>query len=175
MRSFKLIHTAFKHEAKPIIEFFKLQCIETKPCKLYLGGDIVLIVSGMGSKNTLHVKSVYERYSIEKALNVGIAGCKDRSKEIGSLFTCVQEISGIEFASLSSVDEPLCSDEGLKSTLVDMEAETFVKVSREFLHIDDIYVLKIVSDYLDITIPKKEFVWKIIEKNLRSISEVVTS
>lgn len=169
-----LIHTALKHEAKPIIEYFKLQCIQTKPYKLYLKNDIILAVCGIGAQNTLHLKSVFQNYKIKKAINVGIAGCRDKTKKIGSIFTCKQKISDFEFESLTSVDEALFSDENLKTTLVDMEAETFLHLSQNFLDEDDIYILKIVSDYLDTTIPKKEFVWKIIEKNLTSISAIVT-
>jgi len=157
-----------------VIEHFRLQCIQTKPYKIYLKDDIILVISGMGVKNTLRVKSVFERYTIKRAINVGIAGCKDKKIKIGSIFCTNKELEFIEFASLTTVDRAVESARDLKTTLVDMEAETFLHVSQEFLHVEDIYVLKIVSDYLDATIPKKEFVWKIIKKNLKSISAVLT-
>ena len=169
-----LIHVALKHEAKPLIEKFKLQCIQTKPFKVYKKDHIILCVCGMGYKNTLHVESVFKEYPITKAINIGIAGCKDKSVEIGSLFTCNHHLADIEFASLTSVDAPLDSADSLKTMLVDMEAKTFLHVSQKYLHVRDINILKVVSDHLDTTIPKKEFVWKIIEKNLKSISQIVT-
>ena len=175
MKKMILIHTALKHEAKPIIEYFKLQCIETKPYKVYNKDNIVLIVTGMGAKNTLHVESIFGKYDIQKAINIGIAGCKDKSVDIGSIFCTNKQLDSIAHATITTVDLPLSSSENLKTTLVDMEANIFIDICQKFLHIDDIYVLKIVSDYLDTTIPKKEFIWKIIEKNLKNISQIVTS
>jgi len=169
-----LIHTALKHEAKPIIEYFRLQCIQTKPFKIYIKDNIVLIVSGMGKENTLHVKEIFKSYSVKRAINVGIVGCKDKKIEIGSLFCTNHKLDFINYATLTTVDAPLDSDENLKTALVDMEAEIFISTCKEFLDIKDIYILKVVSDHLDTTIPKKEFVWKIIERNLKSISKVVT-
>jgi len=173
MKFYTLIHIALKREAKPIIEYFKLRCIQSKPYRLYVKNDIVLIVSGMGAKNTLHVESIFERYSIKKAISIGIAGCKDRQIEIGTMFCTNQKLEIIDYASLTTVDKALDCDKNLKTTLVDMEAEAFLHISQKFLHAEDIYVLKIVSDWLDTTIPKKEFVWKIIKINLKSISAVV--
>jgi len=169
-----LLHVALKHEAKPIIEYFKLQCIQTKPYKIYKKEDIILSVCGMGMENTLHVKEIFQKYEINKAINIGIAGCKDKNIEIGSLFCTNHKIDFINYADLTTVNEPLDNKKKLKTTLVDMEAEHFISTCKEFLDIKDIYVLKVVSDYLNTTIPKKEFVWKIIEKNLKSISKVVT-
>jgi purine-nucleoside phosphorylase len=169
-----LIHTALKHEAKPIIEYFKLQCIQTKPFKIYEKDNIVLAVCGMGRENTLHVKEVFKKYEIKKAINVGISGCKDKTVKIGSIFCTTHKKENIEYSTLSTVDEPLDNPEDLKTTLVDMESEHFISTCKEFLDINDIYILKVVSDHLNTSIPKKEFVWKIIKQNLKSISQVVT-
>jgi len=174
MKKYTLLYIALKQEAKPIIEYFKLQCIQTKPYKVYKNNDIVLTICGMGKENTLHVKEVFKKYDISKAINIGIAGCKDKSIEIGSLFCTNQKLDFINHESLTTVNKPLDDKKNLKTTLVDMEAESFISICKEFLDIKDIYVLKVVSDHLDITIPKKEFVWKIIERNLKSISKVVT-
>jgi len=164
-----LIHTAFFAEAKPIIESLKLQCTQRKPCKVYQKDGIVLVVSGMGAKNTLHVKELFETYDIKKAVNIGIAGCKDTSMEIGSLVCTTHQRDGMYFESISSLDAPCSDKEKLSTVLVDMESETFLHVSKKFLDKSDIYIFKIVSDHLDTTIPKKEFVWNIIEKNLKKI------
>jgi nucleoside phosphorylase len=169
MQKITLIHTALFPEAKPIIECLKLQCIQTKPYKIYQRDDIVLIVSGMGCEKALHVEDVFKRYEVKKAINIGIAGCKDKDIEIGTLICTTHDIAGMRRENLTSVDAP-CSDRTLlRTTLADMEAETFLHVAQQHLHVEDIYIFKIVSDYLDTTIPKKEFVWKIIEKNLSSI------
>ena len=174
MKHKTLVHVALKHEAKPIIEHFRLQCIQTKPFKIYEKDDIILAICGIGRQNTLHVKEVFKNYKIEKAINIGIAGCKDKTVKIGSIFCTTHQIEDIEYTTLTTVDEPLDNCENLKTTLVDMEAESFISTCKEFLDIKDIYILKVVSDHLDTSIPKKEFVWKIIEQNLKSISRVVT-
>lgn len=175
MNKYTLLHVALKQEAKPIIEYFKLQCIQTKPSKIYTKDNIVLLISGMGGEKTsLHVKDIFKKYDIDKALNIGIAGCKSRDIEIGSLFCVSHKLDFIKTASLATVDEPLEDEKNLKETLVDMEAAYFISTCKEFLDIKDIYILKVVSDHLNTKIPKKEFVWKIIEKNLQNISKVVT-
>ncbi len=171
---YTLIHTAFKDEAKPLVEYFRLKRIQTNPYRLYFSNSIVLIASGLGAKNTLHIESIFKQYDIEKAINIGVVGCKDESIEIGSLFCTNQKLDSIEYASLRTVDAPLDNDRNLEATLVDMEAKTFLSVSQKYLQVKSIFVLKIVSDHLDTTIPKKEFVWKIIEKNLKNISQIVT-
>jgi purine-nucleoside phosphorylase len=169
------IHSAFFAEAKTIIEFYKLQCIQTKPYKIYHKEHIILIITGIGKEKTsLYVNDILNKYDIVKAINIGIAGCKDKNIEIGSLFCTNHKLSFVDYADITTVDEPLDNSENLKTTLVDMEAEYFISTCKEFLDIKDIYILKVVSDHLNTTIPKKEFVWKIIEKNLKSISKVVT-
>ncbi|WP_024953840.1 hypothetical protein [Sulfurospirillum arcachonense] len=174
MRNYTLIHTALFAEAKPIIECFKLQCLQTKPYRIYLKNDIVLVVSGMGKEKTsLHVKDIFEKYTIKKAINIGIAGCKDESIDIGSLVCTTHKFENILFESLSCVDTPCEDREKLFTTLVDMESEPFLHVSKKFLHVKDIYIFKIVSDHLSATIPKKQFVWEIMEKNLESIKTTI--
>lgn len=175
MKKLTLIHCAFFAEAKPIIEHFKLQCIQSKPYKIYAKENIILIVSGMGQEKTsLHVKEIFEKYSICKAINIGIAGCKNQNIEIGSLFCTNHELNFINYASLTTVNKPLNDRTSLKTTLVDMEADSFISTCKDYLDIKDIFILKVVSDHLDTTIPKKEFVWKIIEKNLSNIKKIVT-
>jgi len=174
LKKYTVIYIALKHEAKPIIEQYKLQCIQTKPFKIYQKDDIVLVICGIGKQNTIHLKKVFKTYSVKKAINIGIAGCKDKSVAIGSMFCTNHKLEHMNYATLTTVNKALGTSENLKTTLVDMEAEGFISTCKEFLDIKDIYVLKVVSDHLNTSIPKKEFVWKIIEKNLKSISKIVT-
>jgi len=164
-----LIHTAFFAEAKVIIEHFKLQCLQTKPYKIYKKDNIILAICGMGAKNTLHVEGIFKDYNIKKAINIGIAGCKNSDIEIGTLACTTHRFKNIPFLDITSFDKPLNNTKNLDTMLVDMEAETFLHVSQKILHVEDIYIFKIISDHLDTKIPKKEFVWKIIDKNLKNI------
>jgi nucleoside phosphorylase len=168
MNSKTLIHTALFCEAKPIIEYFKMQCLQKKPYRIYNKNDILLIVSGIGAKNSLHVKDIFEKNHIKKAVNIGIAGCKEESVPIGTLFCTNQRLEGIEYATLCTVDEPLDNKDKLETMLVDMEAKSFLHVSEQFLGDENIFVFKVVSDYLDKTIPSKEFVENLIKNSIKS-------
>jgi len=167
MNRYTLIHTALFVEAKSLIEYFKMQCLQKKPYRVYKKEHILLIVSGMGEKNTLHVEGMFESFEIGRAINIGIAGCKDESIEVGSLFCVNRKLDNIEYANITSVSKPLNDKKKLKTTLVDMESKTFLNVCKNRLGAKSVFVFKIVSDYLDTTIPKKEFVEELIKKSIK--------
>ncbi|PLY09545.1 MAG: nucleoside phosphorylase [Arcobacter sp.] len=160
-----LIHTALQPEAQYLINFYKLkQDNSVQNFKLFFNDNIILIVSGMGKKNTIDsLNFVFENYSISKAINIGIAGCCDSSVKIGTLFCTNRLLPNINFAPITTVDTPLDSDENLETLLVDMESSYFKETCLKY--IKDIYVFKVVSDYLDITIPKKSFVIELIQNS----------
>ena len=169
MLDFKvLIHTALQPEAQYLINFYKLkQDISIQNFKLFSNDNIILIVSGMGKKNTIDsLTFVFENYQIAKAINVGIAGCCDNSIKVGTLFCTNRLLPNINFAPITTVDTPLDSDEHLETLLVDMESVYFKEICLKY--IKDIYVFKVVSDYLDITIPKKSFVIELIQNSFKS-------
>ncbi len=169
-----LIHTAFFAEAKAVVEYFRLQCLQTKPYKIYAKDEIVLVVSGMGEECRLVLEDIFEKYKFKRAINLGVAGCKDKGIEIGSIFCTTHDLGFIEMQSLSSSVKAVDDPRLLKSTLVDMESSVFTQISQKFLKKEEIFILKVVSDHLETKIPKKEFIWKIMKKNLKNISRVVT-
>ncbi|MCF6173108.1 MAG: nucleoside phosphorylase [Campylobacteraceae bacterium] len=168
-----LMHTALFAEAKPLIEHFKMQCLQKKPYYIFAKDDMILIISGIGAKNTSILKEVFNKYQIKKAINIGIAGCKDKNTQIGKLFCTNHKLNFIKFATLSSVDKSVNNTKEIDTMLVDMEAQSFLQICEKQLDLKDIYILKVVSDHLETKIPKKEFVWNIIEKNLQNISKIV--
>lgn len=164
-----LIHTALLTEAQPLINFLKLK--QNISLNLPNGNKIffddnenyILIVSGIGKENTIKsLNFVFENFKISKAINIGIAGCSDASIKIGTIFCTNKLLPNINFAPITTVDTPLESDEDLETLLVDMEAKYFLEYCKE--KVNDIYCFKIVSDHLDIQIPKKSFVIELIEK-----------
>jgi nucleoside phosphorylase len=165
------IYTALLPEAQSIINFLKLSQktdILNLPNgnKLFIDKDekYILIVSGIGKENCQKsLQFIYENYKIDKAINIGIAGCCDSSIKIGTLFCTNRLLPNINFAPITTVDEPLDNDEDLQTLLVDMEAKYFLEVSKNYCK--NIYVFKIVSDYLDSQIPKKSFVIELIENS----------
>ncbi|MFK5880724.1 MAG: nucleoside phosphorylase [Sulfurospirillum sp.] len=167
MSSYTLIHTALFAEAKAIIEHFKMRCLQKKPYRIYTKDTIMLIVSGMGAKNVIHVEAVFERFKVRKAINIGIAGCKNTDIKIGSVFCVNQKLRDINFADITSVLKPLNDQAKLNTTLVDMEAKSFLQICNKELHSGSIFVFKVVSDYLDTTIPKKEFVEELIKQSIK--------
>ncbi len=72
-----LVHTALFAEAKPIIEYLKLKFITKKPFRVYKSKNVILVVTGMGDKTFL-LKEIFKDYQIDRAINIGIVGCKDK-------------------------------------------------------------------------------------------------
>ncbi len=173
MNRYTLIHTALFNEAKPLIEHFKMQCLQKRPYRIYAKNNIMLTVSGMGAKNSLHVEDVFERFEIDRAINIGIAGCKNENIELGSLFCVNQKLDDIEFTDITSVSKPLGDKSRLKTTLVDMESKTFLDVCEKRLDAKSIFVFKVVSDYLDTTIPTKEFVENLMKNSIKKWEKYV--
>ena len=160
-----LIHTALVAEAKPIIGHFKLTCKAKQPFNLYENEHIALIVSGMGSQNSkealLYALSLYEPCV---AINIGIAGCVNRSVAKGTLFCTTHEGLGMPFASCSSYDGAVQKALHVKTTLVDMEADTFLQTVPKTIKT---YVFKVVSDHLEDTIPSKTDVGNWVTKSIK--------
>lgn len=160
-----LIHTALQAEAQYLINYYKLKQNDSiQDFKLFSNDNIILIVSGVGKEKTKNALNYcFENFQINKAINIGIAGCCDSSIRIGTLFCTNRLLKNINFASITCVDEPLSCDENLETLLVDMESAYFKEIVSKY--IDDIYIFKVVSDYLDTTIPKKSFVIDLIQKS----------
>jgi len=86
-----LIHTALFFEANPIIQYLKLHFVTKKPFKMYQNDKYILIISGIGGQNTIKALGyVYEKYAINYAINIGIAGTKDKQLKIGDLIVANQ-------------------------------------------------------------------------------------
>lgn len=163
-----LIHTALYPEAKPIIQYFNLVQNKTyEPLKIFENDQYILVVSGMGqSKTNQTLPFVFEHFCIKKALNIGIAGCKDKTIKLGSLFCINHSLKDIQTATLTTVDKPLDDASHLETLLVDMEAESFLQCARKNLSEENIFVFKVVSDHLSKEIPNKSLVYNSIKKSI---------
>lgn len=164
-----LIHTALPSEARPLIQTLKLQQNSFFP-KIYENDETLLIISGMGKSNTLKaLTDIFQDYTFERAINVGIAGCRDETYEIGTLFCTTHELwEGYE-GDITTVETPLDNKEALQTLLVDMECEHFLKVATKHLPKEQCMVFKVVSDYCNASIPKKSFVIELIQKHVQTI------
>lgn len=168
-----LIHTALLCEAQPLIQYLKLFKNKEFP-NIYENDQYVLIVSGIGKIATqMALELIFKTYKIHKALNIGIAGCKEETISIGTLCCTTHILNNIRYETLITHDKPLENKEQLSTTLVDMEANYFLKKCEAFLDKEKIYCLKVVSDYLSREIPKKQFVTDLIQKNIPLIKEIL--
>lgn len=166
-----LIHTALVAEAKPIIGHFKLTCKAKQPFNLYEGEGIVLIVSGMGSEKTkAALEYALSLYESKVAINVGIAGCVDKSIAKGTLFCTTHHHLGIPFATCSSHPKAVENALHVNTTLVDREAETFLQTLPQNI---EAYVFKVVSDHLETRIPSKADVGNWITKSMKAWEKYV--
>ena len=166
-----LLHCALLCEAQAFIEFYKLDTIEKK--RVFKNDTILLVVLGIGKEKTLHLKYFYEKYMISKAINIGIAGTNDTKIEIGSIYNCVNRSIKIPYLPLYTVEKPQISSNYDKASLYDMEGKYFFEISKEFLDEKDIYIFKVISDYLDGTILPKDIIKQMIKKNIKKIDEYI--
>jgi translation elongation factor EF-G len=163
-----LIHCALQSEAQALIEHFKLNKKQTNP-KIYLNDNIVLVVSNIGKQNTFKaLQIVFDNYKISKAINIGIAGCSDRNIQIGAFFCTNHKLPNIDCMPLQTVNNAQ-TNKTKNHSLYDMEAKYFENICEKYLTQENIFVFKIVSDYLDDTILNKEMVKQLIKKNIKNI------
>jgi nucleoside phosphorylase len=125
----------------------------------------------MGKENTTYsLEYIFKNYTIYKAVNIGIAGCSDTSIPIGQLFCTNQTLKDIPYIQLKTVSKTQTISKE-KSCLYDMEASVFANICLKYLDKKYIFVFKVVSDYLDDTIPTKEFVKQLIKQNIKSLEK----
>jgi len=154
-----LIHTALLCEAQTFIERYKLKKSNDKNVRLYTNEDILLVVSLVGKKNTIDaLEYIFTNYHISKAYNIGIAGTNDTSIPIGTLFCTNKILDNIPYIPLITVDNPQTKLlDSFEPVLYDMEGKYFLEIASKYLK-QNIYILKIVSDYLDNRVLKKDYI-----------------
>ena len=162
-----LIYTALLCEAQSLIEKYRLTQIDNNP-KIYQNKELLVVIGGVGGVNTTKtLETIYKRYTIEKGINIGIAGCGDREVKLGEVFCTNQKLENIRYKELKTVHNPQTTS-GDTQSLYDMEGSYFLEVSQKYLKNEDIFVLKVVSDHLNDTILPKDKVKKLIQNSLKS-------
>lgn len=172
-----LIYCSQSSEAQPLINFLKLtqnSNVQDLPegNEVYTSqdDDYLLVISGTGKENCQKsLEFIYKTYEISKALHIGTAGCSDSSIKVGTLFCTNRLLPNINFAPVTTVDQPLETDEDLETLLVDMEAKHFQEISKQYFN--DIYTFKVVSDYLDIEAANDDLIKKIIENSFDKLKK----
>jgi len=159
-----LIHTALLCEAQSFIEYYKLKKTNSTP-KIYQNQNILVCISGIGKEKTLlALEYIYENYPINKAFNIGIAGCNDTNISIGSLYCTNHALDQINFLPLITSNTVVTKSKKKETTLYDMEAKYFLEISEKHLKNDALFIFKIVSDYLEDTTLPKDLIKKYITR-----------
>jgi nucleoside phosphorylase len=172
----RYIVTALISEAKPIIDFLKLQKIDDKKFPIFSNKETTLIISGMGKVNSAIATTYLSLKSSDTIINIGICGATNH--KIGSLHKIKKIIDknsqkvihvSKEGESLICVETPQNNPNDFKNTLVDMESFGFFQAAKKFVNKENISIFKIVSDKISDTILTPQEVEKLIKPNLESI------
>lgn len=178
------ITTALQAEAQPLISYFKLKHLpDFRRFNVYVGDYFVLAVTGVGVLKASSVTAAvlaHTSFSFTGCLNIGIAGSETLA--LGELFRVNQisyptqklflypeaePVQGIKTAGILCVDEPLTKKGVLNEvfSLVDMESAGFFTAAQLFLNVNQIELVKVVSDYLDGWVTKEK-ITSLIEAQL---------
>ena len=170
----KAIVVAFYKEIEPIIKHYKLKKRDA-PFELFENEEIVVIISGIGKINSaIATTYILNNYDIDFIINFGIAGSS--YFKVGEIFL-INKINNNFYPDILyfhpfQESEIVCSEKIITNgdiKLVDMESEGFFKSSTKFLPLENIFILKIVSDNLVCFRPDNSFMKKIISPHLEKI------
>ena len=185
---------ALKAEAEPIINYYKLEQICDYDYPVYNRGDLTIICTGIGRENVRKVLSDYYSKMLEtknsQFINIGIAGGRKEECKIGQCFVIEKvfddksEIiyslnnffeSQNSSSHITTVSEPILDGGDKYHWLVDMEAHEICSVISGLDHLNNLFIIKIISDYMDVS--KKYFnskkVKDLVENNLLQIDTML--
>ncbi|MCB0333203.1 MAG: hypothetical protein KDD55_06860 [Bdellovibrionales bacterium] len=184
-----LIQTALRCEAEPFIQHYKLvQDDAVLPYKFFRGETTALLISGVGQEKaeaaTEWIFSLLSPSLIDLYVNLGIAGSV--THPIGTPVVCTTILNAetkeqfqlhspsdlkLPQGTLETHLTPVGSSECLlnQDSLVDMEAYFCLRAASQFLPLEKIQVIKVVSDALSDKKPTKEHVTQLLRGALPDI------
>jgi len=176
----KAIISAFYKEVAPIIKHYNLKK-ENSPFEIFKNDEIIVIISGIGKLNSaIATTYILSNYDIDFCINFGIAGSS--KFEVGEIFL-INKINknlypDILYAHPFKETYIECFDE-IKTNgnfnLVDMESEGFFKSATKFMPLENIFIIKIVSDNLVCFRPDNNFMDNLISPHLQNITSFIDS
>ncbi|MCH7612612.1 MAG: hypothetical protein IIB45_04560 [Candidatus Marinimicrobia bacterium] len=188
-----LFITALQAEAQPLILFYQLEKKQLNKKLFYFQkGEIVCLTTGVGAKNVRKRLSVFlEKMDNNNTIliNVGIAGGNSDHTEIGEMFLVNQimneennKVYDLEMLlktwlrelPLTTVNAGVVNGGKDYNGLVDMEAAAIVETSLQFIPIQRMVFLKIVSDYMDKVLDTPEQVYPLMNIQLPEISKITS-
>ena len=185
----KLIITALQDEARPFIDRFNLSK-DKNQSDLHIFSDETcsLLITGVGVdrvKSTLPIflKRIPD-FDNTILFNIGIAGGHPDKTEIGKVYLVnkvtddetfdkyslmIPAANGFNTMALTTVEKGITSGHVGYEGLVDMEAAIIIPTVINYLNIDKIAVIKVVSDHMDIADWFSLDIYKMIQSQLNSI------
>ncbi|MBD3840455.1 MAG: hypothetical protein IE909_00980 [Campylobacterales bacterium] len=169
-----LIHSALQCEAQIFIEKLKLRKISSNP-KIFANNSHIVLISGIGKENTVSaLTNLFNSHKIDRAINIGIAGCNDFEVSIGSCFCTTPYPKEFEYLPLITSNSVVNSTNEIYGCLYDMEGKYFLDVVSNYLNGEKIYIFKVVSDHLDCKKITKEFVKTLMVQNYNQLEKYFT-
>lgn len=187
------ISTAMYHEAKPFISHYGLSRDNNiKRFQVFKGEDMLLFISGVGIvPSTIAVTYILTKFNVKPHdlfINIGVCAAKSKGIKIGTPILCHKIIDNdtkrsfypdilfkhffqegvLETFSNIVNREMIASIEG---DIVDMEGSGVYQAASTFLSPHQIYLIKIVSDYLDLKGLTPEDVSQMIQDNMPVIDQ----
>lgn len=158
---------ALYEEAKIIIEKYNLKNINDKNFRIYKNDEIKLIISGVGKINcaiaTTYFLNTCNFTDNDIILNIGYTGTNNKEYSIGEQFLInnifdvttnknfyldmIYKIN-IKEESVATVDKILIQNVDSDYKLFDMEASAFYFTCNKFIKRDNMFIVKIISDYI---------------------------
>jgi nucleoside phosphorylase len=154
------IVTATKLEASVIIQTLNLKKTSSKPFVVYENSNFCLIISNIGILNaSIATTFLLTNKKIKKIVNFGVAGSSIENSCIGEIYEIEKvyyesakiatfSLNHFKTAPLKSQNHPATKSK--KQMLFDMEGFGYFVASKKFLEKESIFLLKMVSDFLDI-------------------------
>jgi len=163
------IVTALKAESDPLIRYFDLSPDHSMGFPLFRGEGLMLVGVGIGknkiSKNLGTLLNKEMKQNLVQVINIGVAGGNPQSTKIGQCYLVNRimdaetnqghEINSLiehdlEEKSLVTVEKGITDGGDSYPELVDMEASAICAVSRQYIPIQQLAIIKIVSDHMDL-------------------------
>ena len=175
---------AYFRELKFIIKFYNLKKVDG-PFEIFKNDKIIVIVSNKGKLNSaIATTYILSKYQINFIINFGLAGAINREFKIGDI-ALIHKINNFypdillkhpfQEASIFCSEKVIEGESEEDFDLVDMESEGFFRASSKFLTIDKIFLIKVVSDYLECFVPSDEFLREILDSKIRVLDEFINS
>lgn len=179
-------------EAYPIIKSLNLKKdLNFTKFQVFRNNDVILIITNSGNINSAvsvaYLLSQSKISNFDLFINLGICGTNNENFEIGTAFLCnkiiehetqkcfypdMLYISPFKEKSIETFPYVLKNNNfKLNADLVDMESSSVYQSAKIFLNSNQMFFIKIISDYLNVNNLNSKQIEILVEKNTNKIIE----